>query len=52
VRVLNQTCGCHSFIDIYDNDASRTIWLEPETGAAVGLGKDAIAEGLSSAYRD
>lgn len=28
---------------VTDNDVSRTVWLDPETGAAVGLGKDAIA---------
>lgn len=28
---------------VTDNNVSRTIWLDQETGAAVGLGKDAIA---------
>jgi 3-hydroxyisobutyrate dehydrogenase len=28
---------------VTDNDASRAIWLDPETGAALGLSKDAIA---------
>ncbi|MCA1995243.1 MAG: NAD(P)-dependent oxidoreductase [Coleofasciculus sp. S288] len=28
---------------VTDNDASRTIWLSPETGAVAGLSKDSIA---------
>lgn len=28
---------------VTDNDASRAIWLNQETGAAMGLGKDALA---------
>ncbi|WP_414552017.1 NAD(P)-dependent oxidoreductase [Anabaena sp. CCY 0017] len=28
---------------VTDNDASRAIWLDSKTGAAMGLGKDAIA---------
>lgn len=28
---------------VTDNDASRTIWLSPETGAVAGLNKDSIA---------
>ncbi len=28
---------------VTDNDASRSIWLDPETGAAMGLSKNSIA---------
>ncbi len=28
---------------VTNNDASQTVWLDPETGAAMGLGKGAIA---------
>ena len=28
---------------ITNDDASRSVWLDPKTGAALGLGKDAIA---------
>lgn len=28
---------------VTDNQVSHTIWLEPETGAALGLGKDSVA---------
>lgn len=28
---------------VTDNDVSRVVWLDPQTGAAAGLGKDSIA---------
>lgn len=30
---------------VTDNDVSRSIWLDPETGASLGLGKDAFTSG-------
>ncbi|MBE9166858.1 serine hydrolase [Pleurocapsales cyanobacterium LEGE 06147] len=30
---------------VTDNDVSRSVWLDPETGAALGLGKDAFTSG-------
>ena len=28
---------------VTDDDVSRKVWLDPETGAVLGLGKDSIA---------